>query len=111
MEQTGHPYRRSPQLRVTKKWDIDEDSSLEIRTGIVNNGTGMGEDIDDDGNLDDVASAWPLFEGAVIYDRKAAWEDTGRRWSLGLAGMYGRERLHRWTGGATFNGELDEYDS
>ena len=71
----------------------------------------MGEDIDGDGNLDDVASAWPLLEGAVIYDRKAAWEDTGRRWSLGLAGMYGRERLHRWTGGATYNGELDEYDS
>ena len=117
MEQTGHPYRRSPQLRVTKKWELDEDSALEIRTGIVKNGTGMGEDMDDDGNLDDVASAWPLFEGAVIYERKAAWEETGRRWSVGLAGMYGREKLHRWTNyiPATdkneFDGSLDEYDS
>ena len=111
MEQTGHPYRRSPQLRVTRKWDIDEDSSLEIRTGIVKNGEGMGEDLDDDGNLDDVASAWPLIEGAIIYDRKAAWEDTGRRWTVGLAGMYGREKLHRPTFPGVFDGDLDEYDT
>lgn len=93
MEQTGHPYRRSPQLRVTKKWDIDENSSFEIRTGIVKNGPGMGEDRDGNGSYDNVQSAWPLFEGAIIYDRKAAWEDTGRRWMVGLAGMYGRERV------------------
>ena len=110
MEQAGHPYRRSPQLRVTKKWDIDDVSSVEIRAGIVKNGAGMGEDLDGDGTLDDVASAWPLFEGAVIYDRKAAWEDGDRRWLIGLAGMYGRERLHRWSGFG-FDGELDEYDS
>jgi len=93
MEQTGHPYRRSPQLRVTRKWDLDENSSLEIRTGVVKNGEGMGGDRDGNGTLDNVESAWPLFEGAIVYDRKAAWEDGNRRWMVGLAGMYGREKV------------------
>ena len=93
MEQTGHPYRRSPQLRVTKKWELDDDSSVEIRAGMVKNGTGMGKDRDDNGTLDNVESTWPLFEGAVIYDRKAAWEEGDRRWMVGLAGMYGREKV------------------
>lgn len=93
MEQTGHPYRRSPQIRVTKKWDLDEDSSLEVRAGLVKNGTGMGKDRDDNGTLDNVESAWPLVEGTVMYDRKAAWEEGDRRWMVGLAGMYGREKV------------------
>ena len=93
MEQAGHPYRRSPQVRVTKKWDIDDDSSLEIRAGLVKNGPGMGGDRDGDGNQDNSASAWPLFEGAMLYDHKAFWDEAGRRWMVGLAGMYGRERV------------------
>lgn len=47
MENTGHPYRRSPQLRVTKKWDWEE-SSLEARVGVVKGGPGMGGDRDED---------------------------------------------------------------
>ena len=105
MEQTGHPYRRSPQLRVTKKWELDEDSAIEIRTGVVKNGEGMGGDRDKDETLDNVASAWPLIEGTVIYERKAAWEDTGRRWTLGLAGMYGREKAENPAG------DNQEFDS
>ena len=103
MEQTGHPYRRSPQVRVTKKWDIDDDSSLEIRAGLVKNGPGMGNDRDWDGNQDNSASAWPLFEGAMLYDHKACWDESGRRWMVGLAGMYGRERVR--------NPVDDEFDS
>ena len=105
MEQTGHPYRRSPQIRVTKKWNIDDESSLELRAGLVKNGNGMGRDRDDDGNLDNTASAWALAEAALIYDRKAAWEDGDRRWLVGLAGMYGREKAHN------LNGSNEEFDS
>ena len=109
MENTGHPYRRSPQLRVTKKWDW-EDSSLEARVGIVKGGPGMGGDRDGDGVQDNTASAWALFEGALVYDRKAAWQSDDRRWLVGLGGMYGRDKSHRYNGVA-FDGENDEYDS
>lgn len=105
MEQTGHPYRRSPQIRVTKKWELDEDSSLEIRTGLVKNGNGMGRDRDWNGTMDNSESAWPLLEGAILYDRKAAWEEGDRRWMVGLAGMYGREKADNAFGVS------DEFDS
>ncbi len=115
MEQTGHPYRRSPQIRVTKRFAW-EDSSLEIRAGIVKNGNGMGGDRDDDANQDDTASAWGLIEGAVVYDRKAFWEDSDRRWLVGIGGMYGREKSHRFfrdeeTGNTESLGKSDEYDT
>ena len=110
MEQTGHPYRRSPQIRVTKKWDLDEDSSLEVRAGLVKNGTGMGKDRDDNGTLDNVESAWPLVEGTVMYDRKAAWEEGDRRWLVGIAGMYGRDKSHRINADGSY-GDSDEYDT
>ena len=116
LENTGHPYRRSPQLRVTRKWDF-EDSSLEWRAGIVKNGPGMGGDRDSDGNQDNSASAWPLFESALIYQRDAAWEEagSGKRWLVGLAGQYGRDKSRRPTGvnGGewVFGGDSDEYDS
>ena len=116
MENTGHPYRRSPQIRVTKKWDWD-DSSLEWRVGLVKNGPGMGGDRDGDGNEDNSASAWCLFESALIYDHVAPWEEKdGKRWLIGLGGMYGRDRLHRISaydaeGNASFDGESDDYNS
>ena len=110
MENAGHPYRRSPQIRVTKRWDM-EDSSVEARVGIVKGGPGMGEDRDNDGIQDNTASPWVLFEGALVYDHKASWQDDDRRWLVGVGGMYGRNRSHRWTGGATFNGQEDDYDS
>ena len=110
MENAGHPYRRSPQLRVTKKWDW-EDSSLEARVGIVKGGPGMGGDRDSDGTQDNSASNWALFQGALVYDRVAPWEESGRRWLAGLAGMYGRDRSHRWLGGDVYGGNDDEYDS
>jgi len=93
LENAGHPYRRSPQIRVTKKWDWEE-SSFEWRAGIVKNGPGMGGDRDESGVHDNSASAWPLFETAFIYDRNASWEDkdSGKRWLLGLGGMYGQDR-------------------
>ncbi len=115
MEQTGHPYRRSPQFRITKTFMPDNDSSLEIRAGVVKNGNGMGGDRDEDENQDNSASAWPLFEGALVYERRAAWEDGDRRWLAGLAGMYGRDKAHRFVRGD--NGEIDrlgtsdEYDT
>ncbi len=107
MEQTGHPYRRSPQVRVTKKWDLDDSSSLEVRAGIVKNGPGMGGDRDGDWNQDNSASAWGLVEGAVLYDRDVPWEEkgSGKRWLVGVAGMYGREKAHNALG------HDEEYDS
>lgn len=115
LENTGYPYRRSPQIRVTKKIDFDDESSLEIRAGIVKNGPGMGGDRDDDGNQDNSASKWALLEGAVIYDREASW-DEGRRWLLGLAGQYGKDRSSRWSGydgngDPVYKGKYDEYES
>ena len=121
MENAGHPYRRSPQIRVTRKWDFknDEgvkDSSFELRLGVVKGGPGMGEDRDDDGIQDNTASPWVLFEAAAIYDHVAPWQKDDRRWLVGLGGMYGRNRSHRFTGygadgSALFNGEEDDYDS
>ena len=115
MENTGYPYRRSPQIRVTKsfKWD---DGTLELRAGLVKNGNGMGGDRDHDENEDNTASAWGLVEGAIVYDHKAFWEDSGRRWLVGLAGMYGRDKSHRFFYDAEEDeferyGKSDEYDS
>lgn len=121
MENAGHPYRRSPQVRVTKKWDW-EDSSLEWRVGLVKGGPGMGSDRDDDGVQDNTASAWGIFESALVYDKEAAW-DKGRRWLIGLGGMYGRDRSNRlsamngWNSsegaynGNVYDGESDEYNT
>jgi len=109
LEQCGHPYRRSPQIRVTKRWEWD-DSSLEIRAGLVKNGNGMGEDRDGDENQDNSASAWGLFEGAVVYDHKAAWEEGDRRWLVGIGGMYGRDKSHRIYEDGSYGGS-DEYDT
>jgi hypothetical protein len=110
LENAGHPYRRSPQVRITKKWEF-EDSSLEVRAGIVKGGPGMGGDRDEDEIQDNSASNWALIQGAVIYDRIAPWEETSRRWLIGLGGMYGRDRAHRLLDNGTFGGEDDEYDS
>ena len=113
MENTGYPYRRSPQIRVTKRFTW-EDSSLEFRAGLVKNGNGMGGDRDGDENQDNTASAWALLEGAVVYDHKAFWEDSDRRWLVGLGGMYGRDKSHRfWTNDAGLieYGQSDEYDT
>lgn len=109
LEQAGHPYRRSPQIRVTKRWEWD-DSKLEVRAGLVKNGNGMGGDRDDDENQDNSASAWCLLEGAVVYQHKAFWEEGGRSWLVGLGGMYGRDKSHRiyYTGAY---GQSDEYDT
>ena len=110
MENAGHPYRRSPQIRVTKKWDW-EDSSLEIRVGAVKNGTWASGDRDDDGIQDNSATAWPLLEAAAIYERDAAWEDkgSGKRWLFGISGMYGQDRSRR-VGGA-WDGSPEDYDT
>ncbi len=113
LENAGHPYRRSPQIRVTKKWDW-EDSSLEWRVGLVKGGPGMGGDRDSDGVEDNTASAWGLFETALVYDRVAPW-DEGRRWLVGLGGMYGRDRSSRLSAdtrdGKVYGGASDEYNS
>ena len=109
MENAGHPYRRSPQIRVTKKWAW-EDSSLEARVGVVKGGPSMGEDRDEDGIQDNTASPWALFEGALVYDHKASWQDDGRRWLVGIGGMYGRNRSHRMTV-TGWDGQEDDYDS
>ena len=113
MEQTGYPYRRSPQIRVTKKWDFDNNSSLEIRAGLVKNGPGMGGDRDGDGTQDNEQSGWCLLEGAVVYDHKVPWEDNpDKRWLLGVAGQYGRDKSRRYDADAdAFLGKNDEYDS
>lgn len=113
MENTGHPYRRSPQIRVTKKWDF-EDSSLEVRAGIVKNGPGMGGDRDDNGTQDNAASAWPLFEAAVVYDRDAPWQGEGdladTRWLIGVGGMYGQDRSHNFSPTGDL-GDNEDFDS
>ena len=112
MENTGYPYRRSPQLRLTKKWDFDDNSSLEIRAGLVKNGPGMGGDRDEDGTQDNEQSGWCLLEGAVVYDRKAFWEDDDKRWLIGLGGQYGRDKSRRWDADVeAYLGQSDEYDS
>ena len=107
MENTGHPYRRSPQIRVTKQWDWD-DSSLNVRFGIVKNGPGMGGDHDGDGVQDNVQSMWPLFEAAAVYDRNAPWQNEdadNRRWLLGVGGQYGQTRMRNLLG------DEGDYDS
>ncbi|MGN0847948.1 MAG: hypothetical protein ACI4RA_11295 [Kiritimatiellia bacterium] len=112
MENTGYPYRRSPQIRVTKKWEIDDYSSLEVRAGLVKNGPGMGGDRDGDGTQDNEQSGWCLLEGAVVYDRKAPWEEQDKRWMIGLAGQYGRDKSRRYDAETdSFLGRSDEYDS
>ncbi|MBQ0031879.1 MAG: hypothetical protein KBT68_03655 [bacterium] len=108
MENTGHPYRRSPQIRVTKHWDW-EDSSLDVRAGIVKGGPGMGGDRDGDGVHDNTASAWPLFEAAAVYDRNAPWQEEGadnRRWLVGIGGMYGQNRIRN-----EYDDRKDDYNS
>ena len=123
MENTGHPYRRSPQIRVTRTWDF-EDSSFEARVGLVKNGPGMGGDRDDDGNQDNSASAWGLAEAAFIYDHDASWQSewlkedkekdqelADKRWLVGIAGQYGRDKSRRMTEDGDFGGKSDEYDS
>ena len=116
MENTGHPYRRSPQVRVTKQWKFDDESKLEARLGIVKGGPGMGEDRDFDGIQDNTASPWVLFEGALVYDRVAGWQDAEDdnqegRWLFGLGGMWGRNRSHRFSSEYGFSAEEDDYDS
>ena len=114
MENAGHPYRRSPQLRVTKKWDW-EDSSLEWRVGFVKNGPNASTDRDGDRMLDSSSSAWGWFETAFLYDHEAAW-DKGRRWLIGLGGMYGRDASRRFSyidpdGDYVWEGRDDDYNS
>ncbi len=113
MENTGYPYRRSPQIRVAKKWNFDDESALEIRAGLVKNGPGMGGDRDRDGTQDNEQSAWCLLEGAIVYERKVPWEDDkDKRWLLGLAGQYGRDKSRRYDAEAdAYLGSSDEYDS
>ena len=105
MENTGYPYRRSPQIRVTKKWEW-EDSSLEARVGLVKNGPGMGGDRDNNGTQDNEQSAWCLFEGALVYEHKASW-DEDRSWLFGVGGQYGRDSSRRVT---NYNGSPDRED-
>ena len=119
LEQTGHPYRRSPQLSVRKKWNYEndkgeKDSSLEVRFGIVKGGPGMGGDRDLNGTQDNSASAWPLFEAAVVYDHDSPWQDENdladRRWLVGIGGMYGQDRAHNFCADGTL-GDNEDYDS
>ena len=108
LENTGHPYRRSPQIRVTKQWDW-EDSSLNVRVGVVKNGPGMGGDRDSDQVQDNSASAWPIFEAAAVYDRNAPWQEEGadnRRWLVGIGGMYGQNRIRN-----EYDDRKDDYNS
>lgn len=106
LENAGHPYRRSPQIRVSKTWDLDEKSSLEMRAGIVKGGPGMGGDRDDDGVQDNSASAWCLFEGALVYDHVAPWQEDERRWLVGVGGMYGQDRSRNFA-----TDDKDDYNS
>ena len=112
MENTGYPYRRSPQIRVTRTWTWD-DSVLEARVGFVKNGPGMGGDRDDNEIQDNEQSAWGLIEGAILYSHSAAWEkDKDRSWLVGIGGQYGKDNGHRFnpvTG--EFDGPDDSYDS
>lgn len=119
LEYTGYPYRRSPQFRVTKKFAWEK-SGLELRAGIVKGGPGMGGDRDGDGNQDNAASSWALFEGAALFTHEAAWqaEDANsREWMIGVGAMYGRDKSHdasAWdaAGNPTdFGGKNSEYDS
>ncbi len=118
MENTGHPYRRSPQIRVTKKFAWEE-SSLELRFGLVKNGPGMGGDRDADGTQDNSASAWALIEAAAVYEREAPWQEEGdyggSRWTFGVGGMYGRDKSRNIFAidemGDVILGESDEFDS
>ena len=109
MENTGYPYRRSPQFRVTRTFTFEDESSLELRAGLVKNGPGMGGDRDGDGTQDNSASGWALVEGAALYSRKAAWEED-RSWMIGIAGMYGRDKSHSILDDGSY-GSADEYDS
>ena len=119
MENAGHPYRRSPQIRVTKQWKFDDDSKLEARVGFVKNGPNASADRDHDGMLDSTTSAWGWFEGAVTYDRKAGWQDgkDNDRWLVGIGGMYGKTCAHQateWDGDGqpfAWDGDEDEYES
>jgi len=115
LENSGYPYRRSPQLRVTKVLDDVAGGRLELRAGIVKSGLGMGGDRDNDRNEDTTASAWPLLEGAAIYTHKASWfdareNDARNKWMIGLGGQYGRDKSRRFDEDGTL-GKSDEYDS
>ena len=115
MENAGHPYRRSPQVRVTRKWDW-EDSSLEARIGFVKNGPNASTDRDGDDMLDSSASAWGWIEAALVYDHQAAWEEKDHRWLIGLGGMYGRDASRRCNGldgdgNMVWDGRSDDYNS
>lgn len=119
LENTGHPYRRSPQVRITKRWDW-EDSSLEVKVGVLKNGPGMGGDRDYDGTQDNSASAVPLFEAAAVYDHDTCWQDEndlgGKRWLIGIGGMYGQDRSCRVLArdedyNPTVLGDAEDFDS
>ncbi len=115
MENTGYPYRRSPQIRATKVFDDFAGGSLELRAGVVKNGPGMGGDRDGDWNEDNSASAWPLLEGAALYRRRAAWcdakeDDDSGKWMIGLGGQFGRDKSRRVDEDGRL-GRSDEYDS
>ena len=113
LENTGHPYRRSPQIRVTKTWDW-EDSSLQVRVGMVKGGPGMGGDRDGNGTQDNAASALPLFEAAVMYDHDTGWQDehdyAGKRWLIGVGGMYGQDRSRNFKADGDW-GDNEDFDS
>ena len=115
MENTGYPYRRSPQIRVTKQLKDVAGGNLELRAGIVKNGPGMGGDRDGDFNQDNSASGWAILEGAAIYSRKAGWydskeDDDGNKWKFGIAGQYGRDKSRRTDEDGEL-GKSDEYDT
>ena len=98
---------------MTKKWDW-EDSSLEVRVGAVKGGPGMGGDRDGNGTQDNAASALPLFEAAVMYDHDTGWQNDddlgGKRWLVGVGGMYGQDRSRNFTADGGW-GDNEDYDS